>query len=154
MFVCLFGFFVQLENFLLIWRRHHYRWRAANLTYARNSWSLSSEGSQACHTNCVKGHPFIMVISEGPWHSGANALTHCAPAAMYRQYKQYFTSRMNMYSLYTVWSFKTISNSHFLESSFKIDLPPRSPGDQRSQTYCFGPVCHFVICHSIKRKFR
>ena len=28
-FVCL-GFIVQIENFSLIWRRHHYRWRAAN----------------------------------------------------------------------------------------------------------------------------
>ena len=28
-FVC-FEFFVQLEYFLLIWRRHHCRWRAAN----------------------------------------------------------------------------------------------------------------------------
>ena len=28
-FVCL-CFYVQLENFLLIWRRHHYRWRASN----------------------------------------------------------------------------------------------------------------------------
>ena len=29
LFVCL-GFFVPLENFSLIWRRHHYRWRVAN----------------------------------------------------------------------------------------------------------------------------
>ena len=29
--ICLFVLiFVQLENFSLIWRRHHYRWRAAN----------------------------------------------------------------------------------------------------------------------------
>ena len=28
--VCFFGFFVPLENLLLIWRRHHNRWRAAN----------------------------------------------------------------------------------------------------------------------------
>ena len=28
-FVCL-GFFVPLQNFSLIWRRHHYRWKAAN----------------------------------------------------------------------------------------------------------------------------
>ena len=27
--VCL-GFFIPLENFSLIWRRYHYRWRAAN----------------------------------------------------------------------------------------------------------------------------
>ena len=29
-FVC-FGVFVPLENFSLIWRRHHYRWRAENV---------------------------------------------------------------------------------------------------------------------------
>ena len=36
------------------------------LTYARYSWPLSSEGSLAC---CDTGLPFIMVISEDPWHS-------------------------------------------------------------------------------------
>ena len=39
------------------------------LIYARHSWSLSSEGSLACHTYCDTGHSFIMVISEDPWHS-------------------------------------------------------------------------------------
>ena len=39
------------------------------LTYALHSWSSSSEGSFACHTNCDAGHPFIMVISDDPWHS-------------------------------------------------------------------------------------
>ena len=29
MFVCL-GFFIPLEDFSLIWRRHHYRWKAAD----------------------------------------------------------------------------------------------------------------------------
>ena len=29
-FVCLLGFIVPLKNFPLIWRSHHYRWRAAN----------------------------------------------------------------------------------------------------------------------------
>ena len=38
-------------------------------TYARHSWSLSSEGSSACHTYCDTGHPFIMVIYEDHWHS-------------------------------------------------------------------------------------
>ena len=37
-------------------------------TYARHSWSLSSEGSSAGHTFCDTGHPFIMVISEDHWH--------------------------------------------------------------------------------------
>ena len=31
------------------------------LTYARYSWSWSSEGSTACHTSCDTGHPFIAV---------------------------------------------------------------------------------------------
>ena len=37
--------------------------------YARHSWPLNSEHSLACHTYCDTGHPFIMVISEDPWHS-------------------------------------------------------------------------------------
>ena len=39
------------------------------LTYAQHFWPLSSEGSLACHTYYDTGHPFIMVISEDPWHS-------------------------------------------------------------------------------------
>ena len=39
------------------------------LTYARHLWPLSSEGSLVCHTYCDRGHPFIKVISEDPWHS-------------------------------------------------------------------------------------
>ena len=96
-FICL----IPLENFSLIWKRHHYQWRA----YSRHSWPLSSEGSLACHTFCDTGHPFIRVFSEDPWHSyicqalssgavttwnsniqpsacGANALTYCATAAV------------------------------------------------------------------------
>ena len=38
-------------------------------TYARHLLPLSSEGSLVCHTYCDTGHPFIMVISEDPWHS-------------------------------------------------------------------------------------
>ena len=30
------------------------------LTYVRQSWPLSSEGSLACHTYCDMGHPFMM----------------------------------------------------------------------------------------------
>ena len=39
------------------------------LAYSRHLWPLSSEGSLACHNYCGKGHPFIMVIFEDPWHS-------------------------------------------------------------------------------------
>ena len=40
-----------------------------NMTHTRYSWQLSSEGSLAWHTYCDWGHPFIMAISEDPWHS-------------------------------------------------------------------------------------
>ena len=69
LFVCMFGIFVPLKNLSLRWRRHHYGERLQILTFARYSWPLSGEGSLACHTYCVTGHPFIMVISEDPWHS-------------------------------------------------------------------------------------
>ena len=41
------------------------------LTFARHLpvWSLSSDGSFACHIFCGSGHPLIMVIYEGRWHS-------------------------------------------------------------------------------------
>ena len=39
------------------------------LTYTPPSWPMSSERSLACLTYCDKGHSFIMVISEDPWHS-------------------------------------------------------------------------------------
>ena len=80
--VCLFEVYrPSREFFSLIWIRHHCRWRAAHfLTYARHSWPLSSEGSLTCHTYL----PFIMVISENPWHShrgsrvfGSGAVTTC-----------------------------------------------------------------------------
>ena len=32
-------------------------------------WPLSSEGSNACHTFSDTGHPFIIVISDEPWHT-------------------------------------------------------------------------------------
>ena len=69
LFLCLFGFFiVPLNNFSLIWRHHHCRWRTANFDLCSASWTLSSEDSLACHTDFDTGHPFIMVIFEDPWH--------------------------------------------------------------------------------------
>ena len=38
-------------------------------TFAQHSWSVSNEGSLTCHTYCHSSNPFIMVISEDPWHS-------------------------------------------------------------------------------------
>ena len=69
LFVCL-GIFVPHEN-----KFHSYGVVTITgdglqiLTYARQIWPLSSEGSLACHTYCDTGHPFLMVISEYPWHS-------------------------------------------------------------------------------------
>ena len=40
-----------------------------DVTIARHSWSLSSEGSLTCHTHCDTGLPFILVISKDPRHS-------------------------------------------------------------------------------------
>ena len=54
------GLIVPLENCSLIWRRHHYWRRAAN---------LSSEVSLSYHTYCDSRHRFKMVISEDPWHT-------------------------------------------------------------------------------------
>ena len=65
-FVCL-EFNVLLIIFSFIWRSHHYRWWASN--FDLYSYPLRSEGYLACHTYCDTGHPFIMVISEDPWHS-------------------------------------------------------------------------------------
>ena len=48
------------------------------MTNTRHSWSLNSAGSLACHNFCDTGHPFIMVISEDPWHS------HLLPSAWHR----------------------------------------------------------------------
>ena len=68
-FVCL-EFIIPLENFSLIWTHHHCRWRAANIVLCSALMAImSSEGSLTCHTHCNTGLPFVMVISEDPWHS-------------------------------------------------------------------------------------
>ena len=51
------GGFVPQEDFSLTWRRHHYHWRAANLTNARDSLFLSSECFLTCHHYCDMGNP-------------------------------------------------------------------------------------------------
>ena len=62
-------FVILLENFSLIWRRHHYRWRATNFDLCLALISIEQWGFVNCHTYCDTVHPFIMVISEDPWHS-------------------------------------------------------------------------------------
>ena len=66
LFVCL-KFIVPLENFSLIWRRHHFRWRAANFDLCSVFMAIEQWGFLTCHTYCDTGLPFI--ISEDAWHS-------------------------------------------------------------------------------------
>ena len=106
------------------------------LTFARRSWSFSSKGSLACHTYWDTWHPFIMVISENPWHElslpvfttyvyrwesntqpsacGANILTHCATAA--------FLSRRCgtsiIYGLITMLPVMSLTLAYLLSISF------------------------------------
>ena len=96
-------FYVPFENFSIIWRRHHYRWRASyfdlySALMVIEQWGFLSVPHLLWHA----GYPFIMVISEDPWHSHllrsvevyrgwdsniqpsareANALMDCATAA-------------------------------------------------------------------------
>ena len=70
LFVCYIGLTSHSTTFhYCIWRCRHYRWGALNLTFARHSWPLSSEGFIAWHSECDTGHPFIIVISEDPLYS-------------------------------------------------------------------------------------
>ena len=69
--ICLFvwGFSSHLRIFHSYWDDSIACEGVQILTYARHSWPLSSEGSLACHTYFVTGHPFIMFTSEDPWQS-------------------------------------------------------------------------------------
>ena len=66
-FVCLD--FVPLENFSLYGDVTITDEGCKCLTHTRHSWPLRCEDSLACHTYCVMGQPFIVVISEDPWPS-------------------------------------------------------------------------------------
>ena len=70
--VCLFvymGFFLPLENFSLIWRRHHYRWRATNFELSSTLMAIKQWGLFSVPHLLWHGASFKMVISEDPWHS-------------------------------------------------------------------------------------
>ena len=65
--VCLFGAFRPTREFFHSYGDVTIAGEGPQmLTYALHSWSLSSEGSLACHTCCDTGEPFIRVISEDP----------------------------------------------------------------------------------------
>ena len=61
LFVCL-RFYVTLENFSNIRRRHHYGWRTSNF-------HLCHLAGTVLYSYCDTWHPFLMVISEDPSHS-------------------------------------------------------------------------------------
>ena len=42
-FVCM-GFFVQIDNYSLIWRRHHYRWRAVKFDLCLARMAIEQRG--------------------------------------------------------------------------------------------------------------
>jgi hypothetical protein len=78
-------FSVPLKNVSLVWRRHHYRWRAAKFSSARCSGPLSREGSLSCHTCCDTGPRFFrlhpkdrpiqspLTTYKGVWRTYSNA---------------------------------------------------------------------------------
>ena len=50
----------------LIWRRHHQLWKATNFDTRHSAieqWEFLNR-----HAYCITGQPFIIVISENPWH--------------------------------------------------------------------------------------
>ena len=86
LFVCLFVclFVVPLQNFSLIWRRHHYRWRAANFELCSaimvfKQWRFFSVTHLLWQG---PGHPFIMASPTRDTQNtcrafGSGALTTC-----------------------------------------------------------------------------
>ena len=65
----IFEFFVPLENFLLIWRRHHCRWRAACFNLCSAPMAIEQWGFFSVPHLLEHGLPFLIVTSEDPWHS-------------------------------------------------------------------------------------
>ena len=69
LFVCL-GIFVLLENYSIIWRHNHYRWRAANVDLYSALMAIQKWGVfNVQHLYSYTGHPLIMAISKDLWHS-------------------------------------------------------------------------------------
>ena len=55
--VCL-EFTVPLKNCLLLWWRHHCRWRAANFDLCSALMAIEQCGSLTCYTHCDTGLPY------------------------------------------------------------------------------------------------
>ena len=67
--ICLLAWGFSLDNFSLIGTRDHDQWRTAIFDIWSALIAIEQRGSLCCFAYCDKGHPFIMVISEYPWHS-------------------------------------------------------------------------------------
>ena len=82
--ICCLEFFVPLENFSLIWRRHHDWWRAANFNLCSALMVIEQSGFVSMPHLMWHGASVYMVISVHPWHShlycrefGSGAATTC-----------------------------------------------------------------------------
>ena len=106
LFVCLFD--VPLENFSLIWRRHHYRWRAWNFYLClepmiMEQWGFFRVPQLLWHQAVYNGQLlpsswrwscqylfydcfYHRSVATGIWTPacGANVVTHCTTAAVAR----------------------------------------------------------------------
>ena len=68
LFVCL-QFFIPLENFSLIRRRHHCQWGVANFDLCSALMAIEQWRFLNVPHLLRPGLPYIMIISEDPWHS-------------------------------------------------------------------------------------
>ena len=88
---------VPLENFSLIWRRFHNQSRTANFDICSAFMAIEQWGFFSMPDLLWHGHPFIMVISEDPWHS------HLLPSVLqwschYLFWRIYDPSRLGSYT--------------------------------------------------------
>ena len=84
LFACLFGVNLPLDDFSLIWRRHHYRWRTSNFDLYLAFMVIEQWGFYIDKLwHCDKWYPIRMVISEDrDTHTccrafGSGAVTTC-----------------------------------------------------------------------------
>ena len=77
LFACLFWDYRLTREFLIYMETSPSPVKGCKfwLMLGTHEWPLSSEGSSACHTYCDIGHPFIMVISDDPWHTDCRAFS-------------------------------------------------------------------------------
>ena len=108
------------------------------MTYARHLWPYNSECFLACHTCCDTGHPFIMVMSEDPWHS-----QHQQNFKKLCNLEKYIPKALSLRTDSNIWTFKPISLSecltyfpYFQFSSIEWPRPfPRGENYEKAEIY-------------------